>query len=128
MADSNGTFLFPCVPPGSYILNGAKSGGWGGVNSTDALLVARFFVGLTQLDSLSQLAADVDNNGVANAADALLICRRAAGLGIPGHQPFRRGDWVFWPTRVTVINSDVWVILLGLCVGDVNGSFVPTEP
>ena len=121
----DGRYSFFPVAPGTYTLIGTKTGNGGGITVMDALFVARYFVGLIPLDSLNRLAADVTDNGMANAADSWFILRHVAALPSP---PFPRGDWVFLPQTVIVRDSNVTVNLPALCVGDVNGSFVPLEP
>ena len=48
---------------------------FGGCNSLDALIVNRYYVGLTKSfgDPLMKLAADVNNDTKINTIDALLI-------------------------------------------------------
>ena len=121
----DGRYSFFPVPPGSYTFGFRKSGNSGGITAIDALIVVRYFVGLTPLDSLNRLAADVTNNGVANAADAWFIAQHTVTLP---PWPFPRGEWVFVAPVVIVIDSDVTANPSALCVGDVNGSFVPHEP
>jgi hypothetical protein len=113
---ANGGYSFSPVPAGNYTLTASRSGNWLGVNSTDALLVARFFVGLTPFDTLQKLAGDVNGDGVVNALDAQLIIRRVAGL-VPSYTR----DWSFLGKSFTV-NADRRDTILALCAGDVNGS------
>ena len=114
--------FFP-VPPGPYQLSAKKICNWGGVNATDAFLVVRFFVSLMQLDTLQRLACDVDCNGMINAADAYLIILRGTGR----IHEFPCGDGAFLGKSLLVV-SDRQDTVFALCLGDVNGSFIPMGP
>jgi peptidoglycan/xylan/chitin deacetylase (PgdA/CDA1 family) len=123
VTDVNGNFSFSNVVPGTYSLSAGKTTGWGGVNTTDALLTAKYFTKSATLDDLQKLAADVNNDGQVNSTDALLIARRFAKL----INSFAKPDWVFsLPVSVTVTSSNVIQNLKGLATGDVNESLVPT--
>lgn len=80
ITDAAGTYSFPAVPAGDYELRVTTSKGWGGVNATDALRVARHFTGLQPLMGIRQVAADVNRNTVINSTDALQIAQRFTGL------------------------------------------------
>ncbi len=122
--DANGNYSFGSLVAGAYMVSVAKTTGWGGVNASDALLAARFFQGLTTLDSLQQLAADVTDNGLVNSSDALAIVQRYVGI----ITSFTRPDWVFLPssTNVTLGTSSAVANFQALATGDVNESLVPT--
>ncbi|MCX6270024.1 MAG: cohesin domain-containing protein [Bacteroidetes bacterium] len=95
---------------------------WGGVNAIDALKAMQHFVGISPLTGLRLACADVDGNGFVNAADALLIMRRFVGLQIS----FASGDWIFENPAITIIPNDtVYQDIKGLCVGDIDCSYVP---
>lgn len=118
-SDASGNFAFLNLIPGAYKISASKADGWGGVNSTDALIAARYFAGLTSLDSLQLQAADVNNNGSVNSTDALLIARRYIGL----IQSFTKPDWVFdLPASVTISSSNVNLTIEGISTGDINKS------
>jgi len=119
--NATGNYTFANITPGTYSITASKTGNWGGVNATDALIVSRFFAGLAQLDSLQRKAADVNNSGTTNNTDALLIVQRFAGL----ISSFPKGDWVFTIGSAVVASSNVTVNLQGLAVGDVNNSYNP---
>jgi hypothetical protein len=119
--NATGNYSFANVTPGTYTITASKTGNWGGVNATDALIVSRFFAGLTTLDTLQRKAADVNNSSTINNTDALLIVQRFAGL----ITSFPKGDWVFTIGSAVVGSSDATVNLQGLAVGDVNNSYNP---
>ena len=121
----DGRYSFFSVAPGKYLLGGMKTGNAAGINALDALIVMRYFLGLMPLDSLNRLAADVTNNDLVNAADAWFIVHH---IVTDPALAFPRGDWVFLPQIVIIRDSNVTVNLPALCVGDVDGSFVPHEP
>lgn len=80
ITDATGAYSFAGVPAGDYEIRVATNKGWGGVNATDALRVARHFTGLQPLMGMRQMAADVNRNSVINSTDALQIAQRFTGL------------------------------------------------
>ncbi|MHC1706704.1 MAG: C25 family cysteine peptidase [Bacteroidales bacterium] len=119
---SNGEFLFSQINEGAYQITGRCYKSWGGVNSSDALMIMRHFVHIITLNGIAKKAADVDHNNIANALDAYSVQGRFVGIlsGFPG------GDWVFEEKTIQVgIAGQHDVTLKGLCMGDVNRSFVP---
>ncbi len=120
--DVNGNYSFTNLNPGTYELTASKGDGWGGVNSTDALMAARYFSNLVSLDSLQLKAADVNNSGQVNSTDALMIARRFTNL----IHSFPKSDWVFSaPITVSITNSNVGEDIKTLATGDINKSLVP---
>jgi hypothetical protein len=117
-SDSSGFYSFSAAA-GSYILTAESSGGWSGVNATDALLVMKYCIGEIPLSPLQLKAADVNMDGFVNATDAMLIARRSIGL----INSFVLGDWVFDSAAISLSN-DILVNINGLCTGDVNGNSV----
>ena len=91
---------------------------WGGVNSTDALLVLQEFLGMNNLIGIKLNAADVDGDGIVNSTDGLLIRQRYLSL----INSFQVEDWVFELTTINVYNTDVVKSVKGVCSGDVNAS------
>ncbi len=118
-----GEYLIPTVPNGTYTSNGSSTKPWGGGNAIDALLMARHFQNLQPLSGLKLTAGDLDNNGVVNANDALLVMMRSVHI-IENFTAV--GDWIFETKTVTVNNGIAINNFLGLCYGDVNGSYHPT--
>jgi hypothetical protein len=95
---------------------------WGGVNSSDALLVARFFGGGLNWSPLKIRAGDVNNNQIANGTDALIVNRRLTGQV----SSFVVPDWLVHPAQLSwsgqVPMPLDWQVL---CAGDVNASYQP---
>lgn len=124
---NNGAYLFGNLINGIYTYNINTQKTWGGVNATDALAINRHIVFLSSLTGLALSAADLNNSGTITAADALMVLRRTVGL-ISG---FPAGDWTFSNTPIPVVNGNTTMNIQGMCMGDVNNSFVPglkTEP
>jgi len=119
LTGSDGAYQIDQVENGTYTISSTTTKAWGGVNSTDALLVRRHTVGLTLLEGLRLVVADVNGSNSVNSTDALLIRRRTVGLD-PG---FAAGDWKFTKPDVTVAGQNATQNLLGLTVGDVNASY-----
>jgi hypothetical protein len=136
--NNSGEFSFENVKRGSYYISASKTGGWGGINSADALLITKFFTGMLQLNSLQACAADFNNSGGVNSSDALLLTKMFVGMisSIPNNKP----EWIFIPEEnissfysnnmgeicqqsiIKVENSDLFINLKTLCTGDINGS------
>ena len=95
---------------------------WGGVNSTDALLILKHYVGMIQLTGVRLLAADVVNNGYVNTVDALAVQKRFIG----SISTFPAGDWYF-ENPYLVLDGSISVTqdIKGLCYGDADGSYNP---
>jgi hypothetical protein len=106
---------------GNYGLIPAIHKAWGGVNATDALMVARHAVFLTQLNGLPLKAGDVNFSGSVNATDALMIMRRFVGYV----NSFAAGDWLTDQASSFNLTIDRNFDIPALCVGDVDGSYVP---
>ncbi|MCX6273175.1 MAG: carboxypeptidase regulatory-like domain-containing protein [Bacteroidetes bacterium] len=118
--DNAGNYSFNFVPVGDYQLSAASAIPWGGVNSSDGLLILKHFTGLSLLTELNLVAADVDMTGYINAADALLAVKRFVGL----QTSFTAGDWAFEKKNITISGPESQTQnLYGLCYGDVNGSY-----
>jgi len=122
MTDVNGNYTLPTVPNGTYTTDGTSTKAWGGVNSLDALKLARHFQNLETLTGLRFRAGDVDNTGYINANDVLLVMQRAVQMisVFPVNS-----DWVFENNTILVNGAPVSNNFKGLCYGDVNGSYIP---
>jgi hypothetical protein len=123
MANSNqpGYYTFTGIPDGTYHITAGFNGTWGGNNATDALIIELYTVNLYPLALLNRKAADVNADLAINATDALWVKLRTVGM----INSYPAGDWKF--TDTTFVLADYATInLKGLCVGDVNGSYIPT--
>jgi len=119
--DSAGVYELLRFPNGNYFLDALISYPWGGVNSTDALQVIRFFTSLGSLSPLRVKSGDVNGNGLTNSGDALLINRRATG----SITMFAIGNFVHNLPSVNATGNHLVVNLRALSSGDVNGTYSP---
>jgi uncharacterized protein (TIGR02145 family) len=117
--DSLGMYEMVGYPNGNYLLDAGVNYQWGGVNSTDALWVSRYFTSLLTLTPLRARAGDVNGNGTTNSVDALNITRRSANIIIT----FPVGDFVNSRPSVVAVGNPMDMNLRVLSTGDVNGSF-----
>jgi len=115
-----GDYNFLNVCNGTYNIETSCAKPWGGVNSIDALMIMRHFAGLNILTGLSVEASDVDGSGFVNTIDALYVVQRFVFI----INSFINGDWVFDNDSIVVNGSNVVHNFKGLCVGDVNASYV----
>lgn len=121
-ANAQGEFNFPVVAAGQYALSAVPVQAWGGVNATDAMLVARHFSGQHSLTGIALSAADVTGGGVVNATDALSVLQRYTGQSTG----FGRGDFVSAPGSLVLGGQPTQSQeVLVLATGDVNMSYVP---
>lgn len=120
--DAAGMFDFGMVAPGSYTLRAFTNKAWGGVNSTDALAIARHFTSAAPLAGLRLDAADVNASETVNATDALQVARRFTNQ----INSFPLGDWLFKADGFShTVTQPTFVTMRALAVGDVNGSYTP---
>ena len=118
-----GYYSFSGVTAGTYRLRANFGGAWLGANATDANIVQQHVAGLLvpPLQFLRNTVADVNASGIITSLDAAMINQRFVGL----ITSFPAGDWKFTDTTFTLIGN-VNIDLKALCVGDVNGSDIPT--
>ncbi len=120
--DSTGLYSFDNVASGNYNISLSKNSGWGGVNSTDALVVVKYFLHQISLDSLQQKASDVNNNMQINSTDALMISNRF----INKIKSFSIPDWIFsGNNQITISDQNVIDDFKGIAAGDANSSLIP---
>jgi len=121
VTDALGYFEFGPQENGFYLLSSSTAKPWGGVNSTDALIIMEHFVGSISLSGIRLIAADVNASGFVNAGDALFAAQRFAYV----INSFPAGDWAFENQTLTLNEADMHIDELALCFGDVNGSYTP---
>ncbi len=122
LSDPAGVFRFVCLENGNYKLQASTAKAWGGANTVDALLMARYSVGLEPFTPFQVTIADVNLSGTINAGDALLVMRRWAGV----INAFPAGNWYFTDTAtIAVSGQDVTPLISACCFGDVNASYQP---
>ena len=146
--DSNGNFNFARVPIGNYYVQFQTNKPWGGINAADASLIEAHING-NPLTNIRKLAADVDGDGDIDNSDYGLVNNRVNNSILS----FPAGNWVFgsgsganfrgWrmvssqavspslgvvssmgiPLTASANNTNLQY--LALCLGDVNGSYIP---
>jgi hypothetical protein len=120
--DATGHYSFEDMAAGAYNIVVSCTKPWGGVNSDDALVILKHYVGIVPLEGLRHLAANPTNTHFINSTDALMTAKRFVGL----INNFPTGDWTFELTSVTFTGTaDVVADIKGICYGDVNGSYLP---
>lgn len=118
--NGSGIYGISDLGSGNYRLVPGTFSQWGSVNVTDALMIARYSVGLESLSPFRALAGDVNNSITVNAGDSYLIMRRWVGL----INAFPSGDWLFsGPQQVNLSGQTVTANYSALCYGDVNASW-----
>jgi hypothetical protein len=120
--NTSGVYAFPSVPSGNYQMTITPSNAWGGVNSTDALLILNHFAHLTTLTGVALAASDVNVSQTVNATDVLFVMRRYTGL----ITSFPSGDYLYNTTNLVVNGNQVTNDFQMLCFGDANASYAPT--
>jgi hypothetical protein len=115
-----GYYTFPGIPDGIYHITAGYNGAWGGNNATDALIIELYTVSLYPLSWLNLKVADMNADVSVNATDALWVKLRTVGMV----SSYPAGDWKFTDTTFQLAGAAT-VNLQGLCVGDVNGSYIP---
>jgi hypothetical protein len=125
ITDVNGNYKFNYVWKGNYSMTVSGSPfAFGGINSTDALQIKRHGIGIITLTGLRLAAADVNQSTTVNSSDALLVSRRSVGISVP---TWTLPDWMYESFSLTVSTSNISQNVLGLCSGDVNGSYNPVS-
>ena len=124
-AGEPGYFSFAGIPAGTYYkLEATFNGTWGGNNATDALMVqleaANPGTILTPTNGLTWMAGDVNASTTITALDALYIKLRVVG----SITSYPAGNWKFDNPAITIPTVSLMTVN-GLCVGDVNGSYIP---
>ncbi len=120
--DIQGSYSFCRTQQGLYMIELNYEASTGSINAADALQVLRHYVGQITLSGLKLLAADVNANGYVNTTDALLVLKKFTGQ----ISSFPAGEWVFETPYFTAADTNLSNIqILGLCYGDVDGSFTP---
>jgi len=120
-----GYFAFTNIPNGTYRIMCDYNGAWGGNNATDALIIQLNVIGSWPLTYLRNVCADVNASTVITGLDALYVKLRTVGM----INSYPAGDWMFTDTTFVLngtANFEYPTNIKGLCVGDVNGSYIPT--
>ncbi|MEZ5198459.1 MAG: T9SS type A sorting domain-containing protein [Bacteroidales bacterium] len=91
---------------------------WGGVNSTDALLILNHFAHIDTLEGMELAASDVNYSQTVNGTDALFVMKRYTDM----ISSFPSGDWLYNTENFLINGNQVINDLAMLCFGDVNSS------
>ena len=123
--DENG-FVFKPTANGMYWLEGIMSLSQESanvrINATDALIIARYFVGLTELSGIELLAAETDGLAGINATDALEVLKRFTGQITEFTNSL--SDWVSDKPSISLDNNNVTQDIRMIARGDVNSSYL----
>jgi hypothetical protein len=137
--NEQGYYQIDSNPGGNYFSAVNKTTDLGGLSSLDASRIARFGVGLYQLDCYQQIAADVTLNSEITATDASRVARYGTGL-ITNLNTINK-HWVFsteeindcsdWPPiqynsnyQYNPLNADLTEQnFIGIRLGDVTGNW-----
>jgi hypothetical protein len=123
--DANGNYKFNYVWKGNYTLSASGSPfAYGGISAVDALQIKRHGINIITLTGLRLAAADVNQSSTVNSTDALLVSRRTINLPVTA---WTLPDWIYESFSLTVSASNLTQNILGLCSGDVNGSYTPAK-
>ena len=109
------------APNGAYKLTASSGKKWGGVTTADILRMQQHIAGAITLTGIYFKAGDVNASGTISAGDILLVKTKIANPGFV----LAVGDWVFENPTFMVNCSNMPNNILGLCAGDVNGSYTP---
>ncbi|MCX6271876.1 MAG: T9SS type A sorting domain-containing protein [Bacteroidetes bacterium] len=123
LTGSDGYYSFTNLPDGNFTLRGSTDKPFGGVNSTDALLILKNFVGMQHLEEINILACDVEIpwGPAINAIDALAVAKRFTGQ----ISSFSVGDWYFEHPAISIPTAIAQYDIRVLCSGDANSSYIP---
>jgi Ca2+-binding RTX toxin-like protein/alpha-tubulin suppressor-like RCC1 family protein len=144
--EEDGTYAYQGLEVDTYSIQTEKDASADGnaVNAVDALAALKIALGINpngadggEVSAYQYLAADVDKNGSVQAVDALNILKMALNIGsaplrewviVPesvGSETMGRSN-VVWPANEieVTLDQDRQVDLVGVLMGDVNGSWV----
>lgn len=122
--DNSGYYSFLIPDNGKYTLLPRISKDWGPVSQLNRQAILENFKGTIKLEGLRLKAADVNNNGSPNSADALALFRR---FTYPNEAPFPGGDWISETPEVLLDGNNVTQNIKAICKGDVLGSYKPNS-
>ncbi len=127
LSNSEGEYEILLYAIGNYTLTASFPMDWElSANSTDALLIAQYYTGITNFNNFQINIADVNGNDTVNSTDALLIQKRY----ISDISNFGVGDWneIEIPFEILLENSEIEENFIASFIGDVNFSaFDDTE-
>ena len=122
-SNSSGVYAFSAFPSGSYTMSIVPAAAWGGVNSTDALLVLNHFAMVAPLSGLGLAAADVNASHTINGTDAFFVMKRYSGM----ISSFASGDYLYHTDTLFTSGNSVTNNFKFACYGDCNLSYAPAK-
>jgi hypothetical protein len=122
--DVNGFFSIT-VPNGSYFIYASDTAAWAGVDNGDVINVRRYAINLTPNTiegwPLRILAADVNQDGAVDNGDVIPLRRKI--LNLEPNPNYKAPNWLFENPTVVINGANISIDFLGICSGDVNGSY-----
>jgi len=122
-SNTSGLYSFSPFPSGNYKMTITPAAPWGGVNSTDALLILNHFAKISTLAGMNLAAADVNNSHTINGTDAMLVMKRYSGL----LSSFPSGDYLFNTDSLIENGNQLTNNIKMICYGDVNATYAPAK-
>lgn len=121
-SENDGLFNISLAETGDYYISSELRKDWFGPTAMDLTIMKKFIAGLESLNTLQQVAADVNGDSKVTASDVTLLKQRILGQ-ISG---FNIPDFINNPSSINFTGS-INVDVTGLFAGDVNGSWSPSE-
>jgi len=121
--NGSGYYSFSSFTSGNYTMDITPDDVFGGVNSTDALLILNHFAHIDTLEGMELAASDVNYSQTVNGTDALFVMKRYTGM----ISSFPSGDWLYNTENLTINGNQVVSDFAMLCFGDVNSSYTPAK-
>jgi uncharacterized protein (TIGR02145 family) len=117
-----GYYHFDNVTAGQYKISAQSNAIAGGINNIDAQQILKHFTGYINLVDLPLKAADVNGNNYINSTDAFIVAKLFVGF----ISSFDAGTWYFEQPTVLVSGTEpITQNIKGICIGDVNQSYLP---
>jgi len=98
------------------------------ITSFDAVLAARYVVGMSLLSDIQKIAADINKDNEILSFDAAMIARYA--VGFPMIEDTFVGEWKFAPSIIDLLNLNQDTLqnnFHGTVLGDIDGSWRPNS-
>ena len=116
-------YLFAGIEEGEYLLKASYyQPAFDAISLEDVILLLQSLNGYTSLESIQELAADVDGNGIVNDDDYFMIIENWYLYGAP----FPVGEWIF-EEKLVIAGSKEDDGVGGSVTGDVQGGFDPEK-
>jgi len=122
-SNSLGVYAFSPFTSGNYQMTITPAAAWGGVNSTDALLILNHFAMIAPLSGMGLAAADVNASHTINGTDALFVMKRYSGM----ISSFPSSDYLYHTDTLYMNGNQVTNNFKLACFGDCNLSYGPAK-